>query len=673
MVDGLNDTVIANVNALKQELNEHNYHYYVLDAPTISDAAYDRLLRELQKFEKQYPQLVSPDSPTQRVGATPLAAFEQVNHRQAMLSLDNAFAEDEVLAFTHRAQERLGDTAQIRYSCEPKLDGLAVSLLYQNGQLIQGATRGDGRSGENVTANLRTIRDLPLSLRGNDYPQLLEVRGEVYIPTAGFARLNALAEQQGDKLFVNLRNAAAGSLRQLDPRITAQRPLALFCYAIGTVDGGTLPNSHSEILQCLQQWGLRIPEHRETVDDAAGCLAYYKGMLACRADLPYAIDGIVYKVDSLAMQQQLGHVARAPRWAIAHKFPAEEEMTQVQDIEFQVGRTGVLTPVARLLPVFVGGVTVSNATLHNIEELQRKDVRIGDTVVIRRAGDVIPEVVKIIESQRPDNAQIITMPKQCPACDAIVVKIDGETATRCMAGLSCPAQRKEAIKHFAARKAMNIDGLGDKLVEQLVDAQLIQTIADLYHLPREALLDLARMGERSADNLLAALEKSKQTTLPRFLFALGIREVGEATANNLAEHFMSLTAIMQADEEALLAVDDVGPIVAKRLREFFHESHNQTVIEQLQQADIHWPAINPVTTQLPMSGENCVLTGKLIALSRDQAKQQLQQLGAKVSGSVSKATTLVIAGADAGSKLKRAQQLDIKIIDEEALLVLLQQ
>ncbi len=664
---------------LRTQLQEHNYRYYVLDDPSVPDAEYDRLFRELQALEAQYPELITPDSPTQRVGAEPLASFGQVRHTVPMLSLANAFAESEVLAFNRRICERLQKAglqhAGIDYACEPKLDGLAVSILYIDGSLHQAATRGDGATGEDITQNVRTIPAVPLHLRGSDFPPVLEVRGEVYMPKAGFAALNQRAEQRGEKIFANPRNAAAGSLRQLDPKITATRPLAIFCYGIGQVDDMfAMPERHSELLACLKAWGLPVCPENKVVNGEQECLDFYAKLAQKRAQLPYEIDGVVYKVDRFDWQQTLGFVSRAPRWAVAHKFPAQEEMTQLVDVEFQVGRTGVLTPVARLQPVFVGGVTVSNATLHNMDEIARKDVRIGDTVIVRRAGDVIPEVVSSIKEKRPKNSREIVLPTQCPVCGSDVIRAEGEAAARCSGGLFCEAQRKEAIKHFASRKAMDIEGLGDKIVEQLVDEGLIRDVADIFVLRGSQLAALERMGDKSAENLVQAIAQSKQTTLARFLFALGIREVGEATAKNLSEHYGGLAAIMQADVEMLQTVSDVGPVVAQHIVAFFRQTHNQEVIAKLQAAGVQWEECDPAQKTVgpqPLDGQTYVLTGTLSSMTRDEAKAKLQALGAKVAGSVSKKTSAVVAGAEAGSKLTKAQDLGVDVLDEEAFLALL--
>ncbi len=665
--------IIQQVKKLRVEINEYNYRYYILDDPSVTDAEYDRLLRTLQELETKYPDLITHDSPTQRVGAEPAKIFKEVSHEIPMLSLDNAFADEEILNFDRRVKERLETDVAIEYCCEPKLDGLAVSILYLDGLLTVGATRGDGYTGEDITTNLRTIRSIPLQLRGQNYPKVLEVRGEVYMPRAGFEALNKEAEKRGEKVFANPRNAAAGSLRQLDPNITAKRPLALFCYGVGKVSGGHLPDRQSKILQQLQQWGLRVNPEIKVVTGPENCLQFYKNIAVKRANLPYEIDGVVYKVDRLELQQRLGFVSRAPRWAIAHKFPAQEEMTQVLAVEFQVGRTGTLTPVARLKPVLVGGVTVSNATLHNMDEIERKDVRVGDTVIIRRAGDVIPEIVAVVKERRPARTKTITLPQHCPVCHSDVIKPEGEAAARCIAGLYCPAQRKEAIKHFASRRAMDINGLGDKLVDQLVEEKLIDSVADLYTLQESELATLERFGEKSAANLCAAIEKSKNTTLSRFLYALGIREVGEATALSLATHFHSLQNVMAADEELLQTVPDIGPVVAANVAAFFRQSHNLEVIKKLQQAGVHWPEIvaSPKTSQA-LAGQTFVLTGSLTTMTRDEAKQRLQELGAKISGSVSRKTSYVIVGAEPGSKLDEAQRLGVEVLDEKQFLTFLE-
>ncbi|UHQ55995.1 NAD-dependent DNA ligase LigA [Microbulbifer sp. YPW16] len=652
-------------------LSRANYQYYVLDAPELPDAEYDRRLRELQELEQQYPELLTPDSPTQRVGAEPLTEFAEVQHEVPMLSLDNAFDDDELQEFDRRVRDRLNSREAVEYACEPKLDGIAISLLYRDGVLERAATRGDGTTGEDITQNVRTIGSVPLRLIENGVPAVLEVRGEIYMPRAGFAELNEKAREAGDKVFVNPRNAAAGSLRQLDSRITARRPLELCVYGVGLVERASLPDKHTEILQQLHRWGFRINSEMAVAADIHDCIEYHRKLGEKRAELPYDIDGIVFKVNSIPLQRRLGFVARAPRWAMAYKFPAQEEMTVLRDVEFQVGRTGAVTPVARLEPVFVGGVTVSNATLHNRDEIERLGVKIGDTVVIRRAGDVIPQVVSVVESKRPGNARDIVFPDHCPVCDSPVESTPGEAVARCSGGLICSAQRKQAIKHFASRKAMDIDGLGDKLVEQLVDEGLLHSVSGLYRLEAEQVAGLERMGEKSAQNLVDALERSKDTTLPRFLYALGIREVGEATARNLARHFGDLEPLMQADEEALQDVEDVGPVVAHFVAEFFEQPHAQEEIEALRQAGVHWAAEETGGEEQPFAGQTWVLTGKLETLSRSEAKDYLQRLGAKVAGSVSANTHTVVAGPGAGSKLNKARELEIPTLDEDEFLEML--
>ena len=648
---------------LHTQLHEHNYRYYTQDDPLITDAEYDLLLRELQDIETQYPSLLTPDSPSQRVGAAPLKSFGEVRHEMRMLSLDNAFSDDELIDFDRRVLEKLG-IDQVDYAAEPKLDGLAVSLLYEGGKLLRAATRGDGETGEDVTRNVRTISSVPLKLSGKGVPDVLEVRGEVYLSHMGFRELNQQAQAQGQKPFVNPRNAAAGSLRQLDPAVTATRPLEMFCYGVGKVSGGTLADTHTDILEQLQGWHLRVYEDVQRVSGVEGCEAYYRHYEQQREKLPFEIDGVVFKVDSLALQQQLGFVARAPRWAIARKFPAQEKETTVLGIDIQVGRTGALTPVARLEPVFVGGVTVTNATLHNQDEIERKDVRAGDAVMVRRAGDVIPEVVRVIREKRKKGARRFQMPKQCPVCGSHVVRVEGESVARCSGGLICAAQRKEAIKHFASRRAMDIEGLGDKLVEQLVEKGLIHDPSDLYGLSMDDLAGLERMAEKSASNLLQALESGKQTTLARFIYSLGIREVGETTAQLLAREFADLDVLMQMDFERLQAVRDVGPVVAENIVEFFREAHNREVIERLMQAGVHWPAVEKPKQQ-PLAGKTFVLTGTL-SVPRNELKEKLQVLGAKVSSSVSKKTDYVVAGENPGSKYDKAQALGVTVLDEAA-------
>lgn len=657
--------------ALREQINYHNYRYYVLDDPEIPDAEYDRLFRELQDLENTYPELISQDSPTQRVGAKPLSSFGEVKHVVPMLSLGNAFSEDEVEAFGKRITDRL-ETKNVQFVAEPKLDGLAISLLYEKGVLVRAATRGDGVTGEDVTQNVRTIHSVPLHLVGKNYPELLEVRGEVYMPKAGFEELNKRQKDNNEKVFANPRNAAAGSLRQLDSKITATRPLSIFCYGVGQIEGGKIPDRHSAILDRLKVWGFRVCPEIKTVKGLKECIRYYQKINTLRSKLPYEIDGVVYKVDRLDQQEQLGFVSRAPRWAIAHKFPAQEELTKLLAIDVQVGRTGALTPVARLEPVVVGGVTVTNATLHNQDEIERMDVRVGDTVVVYRAGDVIPKVASVIKARRPKNTRKYKMPRRCPVCGSDVVRVEDEAVMRCSGGLYCPAQRKEAIKHFASRRAMDIEGLGDKLVDQLVDAKLVSDVADLFVLELDQVANLERMAKKSAENLLNALEQSKNTTLPRFIYALGIREVGEATALNLATHFGNLKALMKADADELQSIPDVGPVVASNIVTFFHQPHNLEVIDKLIGAGVKWADLKVIDKDsLPLSGKTVVLTGTLSELPRAMAKEKLQQLGAKVAGSVSKYTDLVIAGEAAGSKLEKARSLDIEIIDEGSFLKLL--
>lgn len=664
--------VSTQISALRQQLDDHNYNYYVLDNPSIPDAEYDRLLRELSALETANPEYFSADSPTQKVGGAALAKFEQVAHQVPMLSLDNAFSEEEFAAFNRRVKERLMDNSELTFCCEPKLDGLAVSILYQDGVLVQAATRGDGQTGENITQNVKTIRNVPLKLRGKDYPREIEIRGEVFMNSAGFDKLNAEAEKRGEKVFVNPRNAAAGSLRQLDSKITAKRPLMFYAYSIGVVTEGELPSDHYQQLAKLTDWGLPLCPETKLVEGEKAALDYYQDILERRSSLKYEIDGVVIKLNNKAMQERLGFVARAPRWAIAYKFPAQEEITVLLDVEFQVGRTGAITPVARLEPVFVGGVTVSNATLHNGDEIARLGVKVGDTVIIRRAGDVIPQITQVVLERRPDDAKDIVFPTACPICDSHVEKVEGEAVARCTGGLVCQAQRKQAIKHFASRKALDIDGLGDKIVDQLVDRELIKTPADLFILKQGHFESLERMGPKSAKNLVSALEDARQTTLAKFLYSLGIREVGEATAQNLATHFLTLEKVTQASIEALVEVSDVGEIVAKHVSSFFAEPHNTDVVNALIEQGIHWPELAPVSVdEQPLAGLTYVLTGTLNELNRNDAKARLQALGAKVSGSVSAKTDALIAGEKAGSKLTKAQDLGIEILTEDDLIALL--
>ncbi|WP_295801164.1 NAD-dependent DNA ligase LigA [uncultured Microbulbifer sp.] len=656
---------------LNEFLNRANEMYFREDNPEIPDAEYDRLLRELQELEKEYPQLVNPNSPTQRVGSAPLAMFEEVQHEVPMLSLDNAFNEEDLFEFDRRIRDRINIDNKIEYSCELKLDGIAISLTYIDGKFVRAATRGDGYVGEDITENVRTIRSVPLSIKSNQDIPLLEVRGEIFMPKNGFKKFNERAIKKGEKPFVNPRNAAGGSLRQLDSRVTAKRPLKFFVYGVGNFEGVEMPIEQSKMLDLLSTWGFSENRYLKTAKGIKECLHYYHEMSERRGSLPFEIDGIVFKVNSLPLQRRLGFTARVPRWAIAYKFPAEEEMTRLLDVEFQVGRTGAVTPVARLEPVFVGGVTVSNATLHNRDEIERLGVKIGDTVIVRRAGDVIPQVVSVVESRRPDDARKIEFPDHCPVCESPVETTPGEAVARCSGGLICSAQRKQAIKHFASRKAMDIDGLGDKLVDQLVDEGLLHSVSGLYRLELEPLVALERMGEKSAQNLLDALERSKHTTLPKFLYALGIREVGEATARNLARHFGELDNLMQADTEALQQVEDVGPVVAHFVAEFFEQPHNLEEIEALKQAGIFWEAEAREEGEQPLAGQTWVLTGKLETLSRSEGKDYLQRLGAKVAGSVSANTHTVVAGPGAGSKLNKARDLEIPVLDEEAFIAML--
>lgn len=655
--------LVDRVAALRSALNHHNYRYYVLDDPEITDGEYDALFSELMELEQAHPELRTTDSPTLRVGAAPAASFGPVTHGQAMLSLGNVFTDQDLADFDKRVHDRLRHV-DVWYVAEPKLDGLAVSLRYEDGVLTQAATRGDGAVGEDVTANVRTIRTCPLRLVGTVIPKSLEVRGEVYIPKEGFVALNESRKVQGERLFANPRNAAAGSLRQLDPAVTAARPLRLFCYAIGATTD-PIPASQEALLVYLQTLGLPVNKDWQVVKGLAGCLAYYRDIGQRRSQLPYEIDGVVYKVNSVQEQQALGTLSRSPRWAIAHKFPAEEAITQVVGIDVQVGRTGALTPVALLNPVAVGGVVVSHATLHNPDELARRDVRIGDSVRVRRAGDVIPEIVGVLLEARPANAFPFVFPMQCPVCGSPVVREKGVIA-RCAGGLVCQAQRRESVRHFAGRRALDIEGLGEKLIEQLVDSGRVHTVADLYTLTQGELAQLERMGERSGANVYAAIERSRKTTLPRFLFALGIPEVGEATALALAQFFGDLEGLMAADEAHLQGVPDVGPVVAHAVSTFFGEAHNRDVIRSLRAAGIHWqPIAKPLSS--PLSEKTFVLTGTLVGMTRDEAKAALLARGAKVVGSVSRRTDYVVAGADPGSKVQRAEELGVPVMDEAQL------
>jgi len=667
-------SVAKKIENLRAQIRKHDYSYYVLDDPSVPDAEYDRLLRELIKLEQQAPDLITPESPTQRVSGTPLDAFKQVKHIVPMLSLSNVFSFEELEAFNKRVMDKLGVDKQIEYNAEPKLDGLAVSIVYKKGVLVQAATRGDGATGEDITENVRTIRSVPLQLEGKSVPSTLEVRGEVFISKHGFAHMNEHARKHGNKEFVNPRNAAAGSLRQLDAKLTAQRPLEMFCYGIGQVEGGKLSNNHNNMLKQLKIWGLRICPLVELVKGVKGCWDYYEKIHQLRDRLDYEIDGIVYKVNNKTFQEQLGFVSRAPRWATAHKFPAQEEITTINEVEFQVGRTGAITPVAKLEPVFVGGVTVSNATLHNMDEVARKDVRVGDTVIIRRAGDVIPEVVKVVLERRVKGARKIKLPKKCPECGAEIVRVEGEAVARCIAGFVCPAQRKGALKHYASRNAMDIEGLGDKLIDQLVEQKIVENLIDIYHLDEATISNLERMGAKSAQNLLAAIEKSKITEMPKFIYGLGIREVGEATALALAEYFeYDLAQLMRADEEALQAVPDVGPVVAGHIHQYFSHQGNQQLVRTLcDEIGIRWtvPESDGNSSVSQLSGNSYVLTGTLSSMSRDQASQLLRAKGGKVVSSISKNTTALIAGEKAGSKLAKAEKLGVPVLDESKFLTL---
>ncbi|CAG9180652.1 NAD-dependent DNA ligase LigA [Cupriavidus pampae] len=678
------------VQWLRDELDRYSYEYYVLDAPTVPDAEYDALFSELQALETEHPELLTDDSPTQRVGGAPLAAFDAVRHRMPMLSLNNGFEDDDVVNFDRRCAQGLGRPAPaaeeapqdlfsqadasagaVEYAAELKFDGLAMSLRYEHGKLVQAATRGDGETGEDVTVNVRTIKAIPLKLRGQA-PEVLEVRGEVFMYRADFDKLNERQAEAGEKTFVNPRNAAAGSLRQLDPRITAKRPLSFFAYGLGELQGADRPVTHSVMLDGFAQLGLPVCTERKVVKGVQGLLGFYREIGARRDQLPYDIDGVVYKVNALAEQEQLGFVSRAPRFALAHKFPAQEMTTVVEDIEVQVGRTGAITPVARLAPVFVGGVTVTNATLHNEDEIRRKDVHIGDTVIVRRAGDVIPEVAAVVLERRPADARAFVMPTACPVCGSHIEKLEGEVIARCTGGLICAAQRKQALLHFAQRRAMDIEGLGDKLVEQLVDQGIVRTPADLYKLGVMKLAALDRMADKSAANIVTAIENSRAPVLNRFIFALGIRHVGESTAKDLAKHFGKLQAVMDADEAALLEVNDVGPVVAQSIANFFAEEHNRQVIEDLLASGVTPSESEPAArVPAPLAGKTFVLTGTLPTLSREDAKERLEAAGAKVAGSVSKKTDYVVAGAEAGSKLEKAQALGVAVIDEDGMLALL--
>ena len=663
-------SLLQQIDTLRQDLRRYEYEYHVLDNPTIPDAEYDRLFHQLKALEAAHPELITADSPTQRVGAKPLSGFAQIRHEIPMLSLDNAFSDEEFYAFVKRIEDRLISLPEpLTFCCEPKLDGLAVSILYVNGVLTQAATRGDGTTGEDITANIRTIRNIPLQLLMDNPPARLEVRGEVFMPHEGFERLNQQALEKGEKTFANPRNAAAGSLRQLDPKITSKRPLVLNAYGIGIAEGVDLPNTHYDRLQWLKSIGIPVNPEIRLCNGTDEVLDFYRDIQNKRSSLGYDIDGTVLKINDIALQEKLGFISKAPRWAIAYKFPAQEELTRLNDVEFQVGRTGAITPVAKLEPVFVAGVTVSNATLHNGDEIERLDIAIGDTVVIRRAGDVIPQIIGVLHDRRPADARPIVFPETCPVCDSAIVRIEGEAVARCTGGLFCAAQRKEALKHFVSRKAMDIDGVGGKLIEQLVDRELIHTPADLFKLDLTTLTRLERMGAKSAENALASLEKAKNTTLARFIFALGIREVGEATALNLANHFKTLEALQNADLEALQQVPDVGEVVANRILAFWQEPHNVAVVNDLIQQGVHWDDVEVKEVgENIFKGKTVVLTGTLTQMGRNEAKALLQEMGAKVSGSVSAKTDFVIAGDAAGSKLTKAQELGVAVLTEEEFL-----
>ncbi|OTP88556.1 DNA ligase (NAD(+)) LigA [Gilliamella apicola] len=673
------EDVIEQLTSLRNLIRHHEYCYYVLDAPEIPDSEYDKLIKQLQQIEQQYPNLITTDSPTQRVGGAALAQFASIKHELPMLSLDNVFDESSFIAFNKRVKDRLHITEneQVEYCCELKLDGLAVSILYENGKFSKAATRGDGTTGEDITANVRTIKTIPLVLIGENIPARLEVRGEVFMTHKGFAKLNADAEKRNEKVFANPRNAAAGSLRQLDPKITAKRPLSFYCYGVGIIEGSSLPDTHYDRLMQFKAWGLPVSDKVEKRQGAQAALDYFKQIGEQRMSLDFDIDGVVIKVNSISLQNELGFVARAPRWATAFKFPAQEEVTQLNKVDFQVGRTGAITPVARLEPVSVAGVIVSNATLHNSDEIARLGIREGDYVTVRRAGDVIPKIVAVLLDRRPTNTKEIVFPTHCPICGSLIVRDEGQAISRCAGGLICPAQRKEALKHFVSRRAMNVDGMGDKIIEQLVDKDYVKTPADLYKLNLPTLCSLDKIGEKSANNLLNALDASKNTTLSRFIFALGIPNVGEVTAENLVNQLGNLSAIKNASLEQLQTVNDIGVVIAESIIDFFQEPHNRNVIEQLtsEEINIHWQDITPqaqtTIVDSPFSGKTIVLTGTLSVLTRDEAKNKLKQLGAKVTGSVSKNTDLVIAGEAAGSKLDKAQELGIKVIDEQEMLNLL--
>ncbi|MBA3535461.1 MAG: NAD-dependent DNA ligase LigA [Tatlockia sp.] len=670
----MNEADFKKIDALRERIRLYDHHYYVLDDPLVPDIEYDRCFRELQALEVQFPQYLSPDSPTQRVGTGPAATFEPIEHKQPMLSLGNVFDEEELQAFFKRVADKLDcDKETLLFTCEPKLDGLAVNLTYEHGRLSYAATRGDGAIGENITANIKTISAVPLKLRSDNPPALIEIRGEVYMPKAGFEEYNEKARAKDEKTFANPRNAAAGSLRQLNPAITASRPLAIYCYGIGACEGLQLPESHFQQLELLRVFGFRVSSEIEGAQGFAACLSYYEGMLKRRQALPYEIDGVVYKLDNTALQKRLGFVARAPRFACAHKFPASEEMTLLQAVDFQVGRTGALTPVARLKPVSVAGVTVSNATLHNMDEIQRKDIRIGDCVIIRRAGDVIPEVVSVVLEKRPADTQAIHLPGHCPVCGADVIREEGEAVARCTGGLFCSAQLKRMMWHFASRRALAIDGLGGGLIDLLVDYNLVKDVSGLYNLNLETLISLPRVGKKSAENLLSAIEDSKKTTFARFLYALGIREVGEVSARVLAREFAHIDSLKASSVEQLMTLKDIGPVVAYHIAYFFAQSHNIEVINKLLVFGIHWPQeqVKVLDAHHPFYDKTLVLTGTLASMGRDDAKARLLAIGAKVTGSVSAKTDYVVAGSEAGSKLDKATDLGVRVLTEDEFLALL--
>lgn len=646
------------------QITRYDHQYYVLNESDIPDAEYDRLMFELRQIEAEQPELVSPESPSQRVAGSVQTGFPPVQHRVPMLSLDNAFSDDDMAAFIKRLHDRLNRAETIEFACEPKLDGIAVSLLYEQGKLVRAATRGDGSTGEDITANVRTIRSIPLQLTGTGWPQVLEVRGEIYLPKAGFELINQQAQAAGEKTFVNPRNAASGSLRQKDPKLTAKRPLEMCCYSVGYVEGDELPGTQMQLMQRFSEWGLKTNPEMQVVEGLLGVNGYYQQLAQKRDTLPYEIDGIVFKVNEFSLQNRLGFVSRAPRWAIARKFPAQEEITQVLDVEFQVGRTGAITPVARLEPVFVGGVTVSNVTLHNMDEVERLGVFIGDKVIVRRAGDVIPQVVKVLSAERISNARPVLLPSECPVCESAIERVEGEAVARCTGGLICGAQRREGLKHFVSRKAMDIDGFGEKLIDALLAKQRLHAASDIFELTVVELQQLDRMAEKSASNVIAAIENSKHTTLARFLYALGIREVGETTARNLVSHFKKLEILMVATYEQLLEVEDVGPKVAAHVVNYFSEPQNRMEVERMIALGVSWDEVTDNTESLPLTGQTWVVTGKIALMSRDEAKDYLLRLGAKVAGSVSAKTTKVVAGPGAGSKLKKATELSIPVIDE---------